>query len=143
MGEQPSTQSEGSPVAAHLSDKAKALLDTKSFAAIATVLPDGSPHLTIVWVKRDGDDVLFSTVEGRRKHLNIVRDPHVSLLVNPPEAPYTYVEIRGEAELTTKGARELINELSHKYQGTDYGYDGPEDVRVIVRIRPRKIVERF
>ncbi|MCD0486423.1 PPOX class F420-dependent oxidoreductase [Streptacidiphilus sp. ASG 303] len=126
-----------------LSDRARELLDARSFAVVATLQPDGSPQLSVVWVKRDGDDVLFSTVEGRRKHLNMARDPRVSLIVNPPEAPYTYLELRGEASMTTEGGPGLINELSHKYTGQDYGNDGPGDVRVVVRIRAAKAVEHL
>lgn len=130
-------------MAVPLSAKAKDLLDAKSFATIATLQPDGSPQLSVVWVKREGDDVLFSTVEGRRKHLNVARDPRVSVIINPPDAPYTYVELRGEATLTTEGGRELIDELSNKYVGKDYAFDGPDDVRVVVRIRPAKVVEHL
>ncbi|MFF2042429.1 PPOX class F420-dependent oxidoreductase [Kitasatospora sp. NPDC058170] len=128
-------------MAAHLSDRAKALIDGKSFAVVSTIQPDGSPQSSVVWVKRDGDDVLFSTVEGRRKHLNLVKDPRISLVLNPPESPYTYVELRGEATFTREGGRELIDELARKYRGDDsYGYDGPDDVRVVVRLSPRKVI---
>ncbi|WP_282206098.1 PPOX class F420-dependent oxidoreductase [Kitasatospora fiedleri] len=123
-----------------LGDKVRALLDAKSYAVVSTVQPDGSPQSSVVWVKRDGDDILFSTVQGRRKHLNLVRDPRVSLLVNPADDPYTYFEARGEVTLTTEGGRELIDELSHKYRGEAYGFDGPDDVRVVIRLSPRKIV---
>ncbi|MFB6889637.1 PPOX class F420-dependent oxidoreductase [Kitasatospora sp. NPDC056327] len=124
-----------------LSDRAKALIDDKSFAVISTVQPDGSPQSSVVWVKRDGEDILLSTVEGRRKHLNLVQDPRVSLLVNPPEDPYTYLEVRGEVTLTREGGRELIDELSLKYRGeATYGFDGPDDVRVVVRLSPRRVV---
>ncbi|KJK55930.1 PPOX class F420-dependent oxidoreductase [Saccharothrix sp. ST-888] len=129
-------------MAAELSEQAKALIDGKTFAVVTTLEPDGSPQSSVVWVKRDGDDVLFSTVEGRRKHLNLVKDPRINVLVNPPEEPYTYVELRGEATMSREGGRELINELSHKYLGQDYSADGPEDVRVVVRVRPRKVVGR-
>ncbi|MFC8450898.1 PPOX class F420-dependent oxidoreductase [Kitasatospora sp. NPDC057223] len=126
---------------AQLSDQAKALIDGKAFAVVATVQPDGSPQASVVWVKRDGDDLLFSTVEGRRKHLNLVRDPRVSLVVNPAESPYTYLEARGEVTLTREGGRELIDELAYKYRGEKtYGFDGPDDVRVVVRLTPRKVV---
>lgn len=126
-----------------LPDELKRLLDAPSFATVATIQPDGSPQLSVVWVRRDGDDVLFSTVEGRRKHLNLLRDPRATLLINPPDAPYTYGEIRGTVEMTTEGGRELIDELSNKYTGKDYGNDGPEDVRVVVRLRPGRVVGRF
>ncbi|MFI9360527.1 PPOX class F420-dependent oxidoreductase [Kitasatospora sp. NPDC053057] len=128
-------------MSAQLSDKAKELLDGKSFAVVSTIQPDGSPQSSVVWVKRDGEDILFSTVEGRRKHLNLVKDPRVSILINPAESPYEYLEARGSVTLTTEGGRELINELAAKYRGVDeYTWDGPEDVRVVVRLSPRKVV---
>ncbi|MEU8920732.1 PPOX class F420-dependent oxidoreductase [Kitasatospora sp. NPDC048545] len=124
-----------------LSDRAKALIDGKSFAVVSTIQPDGSPQSSVVWVRRDGDDILFSTVQGRRKHLNLVRDPRVSILVNPADSPYEYLEARGEVTMTTEGGRELIDELAAKYRGVDkYTWDGPDDVRVVVRLTPRKVV---
>ncbi|MFJ3214600.1 PPOX class F420-dependent oxidoreductase [Kitasatospora sp. NPDC086801] len=127
-----------------LSDRAKALIDGKSFAVVSTIQPDGSPQSSVVWVERDGEDILFSTVQGRRKHLNLLKDPRISLVVNPPESPYEYFEVRGSATLTTEGGRELIDRLAAKYRGEDvYGFDGPEDVRVVVRITPRKVVGRL
>jgi len=126
-----------------LDDNVKKLLDTKSFAVVSTVQPDGSPHSSVVWVKRDGDDILFSTVQGRRKHLNLERDPRISLLVNPADSPYQYFEARGAVTMTTEGGRELIDELSRKYRGQDYAWDGPEAVRVVVRLSPHKVVAHF
>ncbi|WP_031069377.1 PPOX class F420-dependent oxidoreductase [Streptomyces sp. NRRL WC-3742] len=124
-----------------LSDRAKALIDGKCFAVVSTIQPDGSPQSSVVWVRRDGEDILFSTVEGRRKHLNLARDPRVSLLVNPPESPYEYLEVRGSVTMTTEGGRELIDELAAKYRGVDsYTWDTPEAVRVVVRLTPRKVV---
>ncbi|GAA1413701.1 PPOX class F420-dependent oxidoreductase [Kitasatospora putterlickiae] len=124
-----------------LSDRAKKLFDDKTFAVVSTIQPDGSPQSSVVWVKRDGDDILFSTVQGRRKHLNLARDPRVSIVVNPADNPYEYLEARGEVVMTTEGGRELIDELSLKYRGEEtYGFDGPDDVRVVVRLSPRKVV---
>ncbi len=126
---------------AQLSEKARALLDARSFAVLSTVQPDGSPQSSVIWVKRDGDDLLFSTFEGRRKHLNLLRDPRVSVVVNPPQAPYTYLEIRGSATVTTEGGRELIDELANKYTGKDNTRGGPETVWVVVRVTPSKVVD--
>ncbi|MFJ9441820.1 PPOX class F420-dependent oxidoreductase [Kitasatospora sp. NPDC101235] len=129
---------------AQLSDRAKALLDAKSFAVVSTIQPDGSPQSSVVWVKRDGDDILFSTVQGRRKQLNLVRDPRVSIVINPADSPYEYLEVRGEVTMTTEGARALIDELAAKYMGQEkYTMDGPDDVRVIVRLAPSKVLGRI
>ncbi|MFF2847083.1 PPOX class F420-dependent oxidoreductase [Streptomyces sp. NPDC058001] len=134
-------------MSAQLSAQLKELLDTPVFLTVATIQPDGSPQVSPVWVKRDGDDVLFSTIVGRRKEQNLRRDPRLTVVVQPVDAPYSYAEIRGTADLTTEGGQELIDELSVKYTGKPYGEfnpDSPEDeVRVVVRITPRKVVGRI
>ncbi|MBC2865658.1 PPOX class F420-dependent oxidoreductase [Streptomyces mexicanus] len=131
-------------MSAVLSDRLKNLLDTPVFVTVATVQPDGSPQVSPVWVKRDGEDLLISTTVDRRKKKNLDRDPRVSVVVQDPASPYEYAEIRGSAEMTTEGARELIDELSVKYTGKKYAEFNPASAqdaeRVIVRIRPRKVV---
>lgn len=129
---------------AELSDKLKALLDSPVFITVATIQPDGSPQVSPVWVKRDGNDVLFSTTVDRRKYKNLTRDPRVTVVVQPADAPYTYAEIRGTAEMITDGATELIDELSVKYTGKHYAEFNPASAgdadRVIVSIKPHKVV---
>ena len=66
---------------------ARALLDGLNFATVATVQPDGSPQTSVVWIRADGDDLLFSTIKGRRKHANLTRDPRVSVLVLDAATP--------------------------------------------------------
>ncbi|MFJ9346663.1 PPOX class F420-dependent oxidoreductase [Streptomyces sp. NPDC101237] len=127
------------------SDDLKQLVDsTPVFAVVATVQPDGSSQQSVVWLQRDGEDLLFSTTVGRRKERNLRRDPRVNIMINPPNAPYTYAEIRGTAEITTEGGQELIDRLSLKYTGKEYRDFNPasaEDAqRVVVRVTPRKVV---
>ena len=132
---------------AALSDRLKALLDGPVFIVVGTIQPDGSPQLSPVWVKRDGDQILFSTTVDRRKKKNMDRDPRVSVVVQDPEMPYLYGEIRGTAEFTTDGADDLIDELSVKYTGKKYAEFNPASVddadRVVVRITPEKVVGMF
>ncbi|MEU6663083.1 PPOX class F420-dependent oxidoreductase [Streptomyces sp. NPDC046821] len=131
-------------MSAELSDKLKELLDSPVFVNIATIQPDGSPQVSPVWVKRDGDDVLISTTVGRRKEKNLRRDPRVTVLLQRFDSPYEYAEIRGIADLSTEGGQELIDELSMKYNGKKYIEFNPGSVndaeRVVVRISPRKVV---
>ncbi|MGJ5754967.1 PPOX class probable F420-dependent enzyme [Streptomyces puniciscabiei] len=132
---------------ATLPDRLKSLLDGPVFIVVGTIQPDGRPQLSPVWVKRDGDQILFSTTVDRRKKKNLDRDPRVSVVVQDPEMPYTYAEIRGTAELDTQGAQELIDELSLKYTGKKYAEFNPASAndadRVIVRISPEKVVGMF
>lgn len=123
---------------ATLPEPAKRWLDAPEFATIATVEPNGQPQLSVVWVKRDGEDVLVSTVKGRRKHTNLSRDKRVTLLVFPAAEPYKYVELRGTATMTDAGGPELIQELSRKYKGRPYPPE-PGNERVVVRISPFKV----
>ncbi|MGW7817354.1 PPOX class F420-dependent oxidoreductase [Streptomyces puniciscabiei] len=132
---------------ATLPDRLKSLLDGPVFIVVGTIQPDGRPQLSPVWVKRDGDQILFSTTVDRRKKKNLDRDPRVSVVVQDPEMPYTYAEIRGTAQLDTQGAKELIDELSLKYTGKKYAEFNPASAkdadRVIVRITPEKVVGMF
>ncbi|KOV66333.1 PPOX class F420-dependent oxidoreductase [Streptomyces sp. MMG1121] len=127
-----------------LPDALKSKLDEPVFVVVGTVQPDGSPQMSPVWVKRDGDDIVFSTTVDRRKCKNLTRDPRVTVLLQPFDTPYLYAEIRGTAELTTEGGHELIDELSLKYTGKKYAEFNPASAgdaqRVVVRIRPQKIV---
>ncbi|SCK50045.1 PPOX class probable F420-dependent enzyme [Streptomyces sp. WMMB 714] len=134
-------------MSAQFSDELKRVLDGPVFVSIATVQPDGSPQVSPVWVKRDGDELLISTTVDRRKTRNLERDPRVTVLVHPADAPYSYAEIRGTATLTTDGGPELIDELAQKYVGKNYAEFNPNSEqdaeRVVVRVTPRRIAGRL
>ncbi|WP_327355211.1 PPOX class F420-dependent oxidoreductase [Streptomyces sp. NBC_01304] len=134
-------------MSAELSAELKALLDSPVFITVATIQPDGSPQVSPVWVKRDGDDVLFSTTVGRQKEKNLRRDPRLTVVVQPADNPYAYAEIRGSVEMTEEGGQELIDELAVKYTGKKYAEFNPSSAndapRVVVRITPRKVVGRI
>jgi PPOX class probable F420-dependent enzyme len=110
------------------------LLDGRNYAVLATVNPDGSPQTSVIWVGRDGADVVFSTVEGRVKHRNMVRDPRVSVTVIDSEDPENYVELRGRVTIAPDVGRLLDTQLSWKYDGRDPGEDRPGAIRVVVRM---------
>ncbi|WP_432084292.1 PPOX class F420-dependent oxidoreductase [Streptomyces sp. WAC 04229] len=118
----------------------RALLDGKNFASVATLGPDGAPQNSVVWIKREGDTVLFSSVDGRQKVRNLRRDPRISLSVYDLANPYTSVEIRGTAEIVPDEGKRLPRDLSHKYLGIDPPAEKDEETRVIIRVVPRKIV---
>jgi PPOX class probable F420-dependent enzyme len=121
-----------------LSESALRLIDGKNYAVLATVNADGSPQTSVMWVGRDGDDLLFSTVEGRLKHRNMLRDPRVSVTVIDSSDPENYVELRGRASMTPDIGRRFDTQLSWKYDGKDPGEDRPGAVRVVVRVEVHK-----
>ena len=124
---------------AELPERARELFDAPNHAVVATIDPDGRPQSSVVWVRTDGHDVLFSTIKGRRKYANLSRDPRVSILVFDPVNPYLYAEVRGTAVVTDDPAAELIEELALKYTGHSFG-TRPGERRVIVRVTPDRVV---
>jgi PPOX class probable F420-dependent enzyme len=125
-----------------LSEATLRLLDGRNYAVLATVNPDGSPQTSVVWIGRDGDDLLLSTVEGRVKDRNMRRDPRVSVTVIDSSDPENYVELRGRASMTPDIGRRVDTQLSWKYEGQDPGQDRPGAVRVVVRIVVDKVTGR-
>lgn len=127
---------------ASIPPEAFAIFDAPEFATIATINPNGFPQQSVVWVERDGNDLLVSTIKGRRKYLNMVANPKVSVLVYPKDNPYSYVEVRGTVTMVDEGGRELIDRLNQAYTGTGRytGDDGTDNVRVVCRISPEKVV---
>jgi PPOX class probable F420-dependent enzyme len=117
-----------------LSDAVLRLVDGRNYAVLATVNPDGSPQSSVIWVGRDGNDLLFSTVEGRVKHRNMLRDPRVSISVIDSADPENYIELRGRVSMTPDIDRQLDTRLSWKYDGKDPDPDRPGAVRVVVRM---------
>ena len=117
-----------------LTDSQRTFIRDNPYSAVATTLrPDGSPHSTVVWIDEDGGDLLFNTAEGRAKPRHLRANPHVSITVLAADDPYKWVSVTGDAKLTTEGAREHLDKLSHKYLGKDYPwYQGEQ--RLIVRI---------
>ena len=117
-----------------LSDATLALLDGRNYAVLATINRDGSPQTFVMWIGHDGNDLLFSTVEGRVKHRNMRRDPRVSVTVIDSSNPENYVELRGRVSMTPDVGRQFDIQLSWKYDGKDPGEDRPGAVRVVVRV---------
>jgi len=120
----------------------RALIERRNFAHLATLMPDGTPHVTPVWVDHDGHHVLVNTTVGRTKVRNVQRDPRVGLSLHDQENPYSYASIRGRVvEITAEGAEEHIDRLAQKYLGQErYPYRRPGERRVIIKIEPLHIV---
>jgi PPOX class probable F420-dependent enzyme len=126
---------------AQLNDDAKALLDRPVLAWVTTVRADGSLHSTVIWVGRDGDDVIFNTAVGRAKEKHLRKDPRVSISVLDPDNGYHLVSVSGEGRLETEGADAVIDGLAKKYLGVDsYPYRSPDEQRINVRVTPDHIV---
>lgn len=117
------------------------LFEKQAFAHLGTLMKDGSPQVTPVWVDYDGKHVRINSAKGRVKDKNMRRDPRVSLSLQDPANPYRYLEVRGRVvEITEKGADDHINKLSQKYLGNPvYPFRQPGEVRVTYIIEPEKV----
>ncbi len=126
---------------AKLTDKHIELLRRPVFAHVATVMPDGTPQSTPVWIDTDGESVVFNTARGRTKARNIERQPTVAISVVNDENPYEMLQLRGRAELIDEGADAHIDTMAKKYLGQDsYPFRQPGEQRVIVRVTPESVV---
>jgi PPOX class probable F420-dependent enzyme len=124
-------------VKATLNDTAREVLDGPHTAVLATANADGRPQSSVIFVRRDGDTVLFSTVNGRLKTRNMRRDPRVSLLV-VDKATGRYVEIRGSVDITDDPEKKLLYEMYDRYMGGAAPPPEPDAERLIVRITAEK-----
>ncbi|HEY7954162.1 MAG: PPOX class F420-dependent oxidoreductase [Polyangia bacterium] len=113
----------------------------KSFAHLATLMPDGTPQSTPVWFDMDGDTVRVNTARGRQKDRNMQKNAAVALSITDPDNPYRHIAIRGRiANITEEGADAHINGLAKKYLGQDkYPFGKPGEVRVIYEIEPTSV----
>src|SRR3989442_8554511 len=122
-------------------EKYRDLFQKRAFGSLGTLMPDGRPQVTPVWVDFDGEHVIFNSAKGRQKDRNVRRDPRVAIAIIDPDNPYRYLEIRGKVvEITEDGAGDHINKLSKKYLGNPvYPFRKPGEVRVTYKIEPQKV----
>jgi len=116
-------------------DEALEIIEGKNFAYLATSMADGSPHISPVWIDRDGEMLLVNTVPGRVKQKNVSRDPRVAISMVQEKNPYRHLFIRGRViEQRKEGALNHIDRLARKYLGKDYPWNDRN--RIILRIKP-------
>jgi len=117
------------------------LFHKKSFAHLATLMPDGRPQVTPVWCDFDGTHVLINSAKGRQKDKNLRREPRVALSIQDPDNPYRYLEVRGRVEkITEEGADAHIDRMAKRYMGVEkYPLRKPGEARVIYKILPEAI----
>jgi PPOX class probable F420-dependent enzyme len=116
------------------------LFQQKAFAAFTTVMPDGAPQTTPVWVDFQNGEIWVNSAVGRQKDRNVRRDPRVALAIVDPDNPYRYVEVRGRVrEITQEGADAHIDAMARKYLGQEkYPYRQPGEQRVLYKISIEK-----
>jgi PPOX class probable F420-dependent enzyme len=112
--------------------------ETRAFVYLATIMDDGTPQVTPVWFDSEDEFILINTAAGRIKDHNMQARPNVALVIQDPNDPYRYVQVRGKVvDRTTQGADAHIDRLSLKYLGNPvYQNRTPGMQRVIYKIQP-------
>lgn len=110
----------------------------KAFANLATLMPDGSPQVTPVWIDYANGVLRVNTAKGRTKARNMATGSRVAVAIQDPDNPYRYLQVRGRVKhMTEQGADAHIDALARKYLGQDkYPYRRPGEVRQIYEIEP-------
>ena len=120
---------------------ARQILGSPHLSVLATTNGDGSAQMSVILVKPDGDDILFSTIEGRRKTTNMLRDPRVALLLHRLGASATdsaYATIHGTVEVTDDPVGTFHQVVYDLHMGGATPPPEPGAHRLIVRIRPQR-----
>ena len=127
-----------------LSDASRAIIAKKVLAHVASLGPEGEPHVTPVWVTLDGGDLIINTALGRAKARNLANDARVAVSLTDPDNAYSVIAVRGSVVgFTTDGADEVIDSLAKKYLDLDtYPFRREGEVRVTVRIRTDRIAQQ-
>jgi PPOX class probable F420-dependent enzyme len=126
-----------------LTDKVKEICAKQTFVHSATLMADGSPHVTPTWVDVEGDRIVLNSEKKRVKPRNVERDPRIALSATDPDDAYSAFFIRGRVvEVTEEGAFEQADRLAKKYMGVDeYPLHQPGDVRVKIYVEADSIGE--
>ena len=117
------------------------LLEDKNLAFVSTLMKDGAPQITPVWIDVEGDLIIINTAEGRTKQKNLLRDPRIAISVVNKDNPYDMITIRGRViEHTSQGADLHIDKMAKKYLGVDkYPFARPGEKRILLKIRSEKV----
>jgi PPOX class probable F420-dependent enzyme len=111
------------------------VLAAPNVAHVATLLPDGAPHVVPTWIGVEDDALVFLTGPGSRKARNLARDPRLSISVTDHARPTLGAHVRGHVQRRVDGpeAWEIIDRLAQHHVGAPYPR-GEERVVFVVAV---------
>jgi PPOX class probable F420-dependent enzyme len=119
----------------NLSSEMKQLIDRPNFAHFATLMPDGSPNATPVWIGREGDRIVICTSETSLKGKNTKRDPRVAVSIVDFTNPYEELQIRGRVvERRPEPQLKTLDGYSHKYTGKPFPFRNPGQIALVIEV---------
>ena len=120
----------------------KNLFEDKNLAFVATIMKDGSPQITPMWVDIEDNQILINTAVGRTKQKNVARDPRIAISIADKNNPYHMVTVRGEVidQVTGEEAENHIDKMAKKYLNKDkYPFGTPGEKRILLKVKPTKV----
>jgi PPOX class probable F420-dependent enzyme len=117
------------------------LTEKLALAHFATLMPDGSPQVTPVWVDYEDGHILINGAKGRLKDANVAARPAVAVSITDPDNPFRYLAIRGRVvEIIDDTTCEHAARLTRKYTNeTSYNCPDSDHVRRIYKIKPDRV----
>ena len=124
-----------------ISPEVAKLIEDQNLAFVSTLMKNGSPQITPVWMDLVDGMILVNTAQGRVKQRNVSRDPRVAISIVDRNNPYNMVTIQGQVvERAIDGADSHIDKMAKKYLGVDkYPFAAPGEKRILLKIKPKKI----
>jgi PPOX class probable F420-dependent enzyme len=130
-------------VSARIPDSYLDLFRKRAIGHLATIMPDGSPQVTPVWVDYDGKYLLVNSKAGRRKNANMLERPQVAIDIVDPDNPYRYLMVRGRVVEIIENGNGHIDALAQRYLGVShYPWADPGESRQIFKILPEHVVTK-
>lgn len=113
---------------------------------LATVRPDGRPHVAPIWFVIDGADLLFMTNSQTVKGRSLRNDPRAALTVDLEAPPYAFASVEGTVTIETDPAAMLPHSIAiaHRYMGAEladeFGRRNAVEGEYLVRLTPTHMV---
>jgi PPOX class probable F420-dependent enzyme len=120
-----------------LTPEVRALCEGRNMAHVATLMADGSPHVSPVWIEVEGDRLAIFSTGAHLKVRNMRRDPRVGVSICDEHNPYRSVVIRGRVveEIEDERALEIMDRMSRRYTGADF----PVRAAIVSLIEPERV----
>jgi PPOX class probable F420-dependent enzyme len=123
-----------------LPQSVKRVLEDKAYGHVIAFDAAGTPHVTMVWLDVEDNEVLFNTAEGRLKPKYLRKNPRTIISVQDRQDPQAYMVLHGRAEVTDRGADQHIDKLAKRFINADkYPFRAPGEKRLMVRVKVDRI----
>ncbi|HZC71681.1 MAG TPA: PPOX class F420-dependent oxidoreductase [Jatrophihabitans sp.] len=120
------------------------LIDRPLYASLGTVRPDNTVQVNPMWFDFDGEHIKFTHTTYRAKYRNLQRNPSMSLLITDPDAPTSFLELRGRlAKIEADPSGGFYVHLGRRYGNPDQQPPPDAADRVVLYMSVDKVVAKL